>query len=131
MVAPFRTYGRHTEIINRGSEVSTEFVTCIVMRRAIELDKISDLSMACRIAREMARMHTIHLSGEDIKQPLLYSVFFTNWINEIPETLDTDHERTARCTCVCIHICCMWRFSEYLTNRSIINLYDGEVLYYC
>ena len=116
-----RVYGRNTEkIINRGSEIRSlvKLHRCLgsppvyarfdnglcygfAKGRPLELREMSDLSMARRIAREMARMHAIHLSGEDIKQPLLYSVFFTDWIDEIPETLDTE-EKTARYANVCL-----------------------------
>ena len=120
----FRIYGKNTEkIINRDSEVRNlvKLHRCLgtppvyarfdnglcygfAKGRAIELHEMSDLPMAHRIAREMARMHTIHLSDEDIKQPLLYSVFFSDWIDEIPETLDTE-EKTTRCVCVCVYVC--------------------------
>ena len=32
-----------------------------------------------------------------------YSVFFYDWIDEIPETLDT--EKMARCVSVCLSVC--------------------------
>ena len=110
-----RIYGRNTEkIINRDSEVRN-LVTLhrylgnppvyarfhnglcygFAKGRPIQLHELNDLSMARRIARESARMHSIPLSAEDTKQPLLYSVFFSAWVDEIPETLDTE-EKTAR-----------------------------------
>ena len=67
--------------------------------RPVELLETSDLSMARRIAKEMARMHAIPLSAEEIEKPLLYSVFFSGWIDEIPKSLDTP-EKTARWVCV-------------------------------
>ena len=119
-----RIYGKNTEkIINRESEVQNlvklnKFLgtppvyarfnngLCygFTKGRQVDLDELYDLPMARRIAREMAKMHTISLSAEDIKQPLLYSVFFSSWIDEIPETLDTE-EKTTRCVCVCVRAC--------------------------
>ena len=117
-------YGRNTEkIINRDSEVRNlvKLNECLgtppvyarfenglcygfAKGRPLDLFEVSELSMARRIAKEMARMHAIPLSAEDIRQPLLYSVFFSSWIDEIPESLDTE-EKTARCVCVCVCVC--------------------------
>ena len=133
-----RIYGRNTEkIINRDSEVRNlvKLHKCLgtppvyarfdnglcygfAKGRTLQLFEMSDLSMVQRIAKEMARMHAIPLSAEDVKQPLLYSVFFSSWIDEIPESLDTE-EKTTRCVsvcvrtymyvCVCVHVCAVSR----------------------
>ena len=115
-----RIYGRNTEkIINRDSEVRNlvrlhKYVggppvfarfdngLCygFAKGRPLELHEMSDHAMAHRIAKEKARMHAIPLSDEDIKTPLLYNVFFSKWIDEIPETLDTE-EQTARSVYLC------------------------------
>lgn len=121
-----RIYGRNTEkIINRDSEVRNlvRLNKCLgtppvyarfenglcygfAKGRPLDLFEMSDLSMARQIAKEMARMHAIPLSAEDVRQPLLYSVFFSSWIDEIPESLDTE-EKTARCVSVCVRVCDM------------------------
>ena len=124
-----KIYGRNTEkIINRDSEVRNlvRLHKCLgsppvfarfdnglcygfAKGRRLELNELSELTMARRIAKEKARLHAIPLSDEDIKNPLLYNVFFSKWVNEIPEVLDTE-EKTARCVClmcvrVCVHSC--------------------------
>ena len=121
-----RIYGRNTDkIISRDSEVRNlvklnkylgtppvyarfDNGLCygFAKGRPVELLETSELSMARRIAKEMARMHAIPLSAEDIEKPLLYRVLFSGWIDEIPESLDTA-EKTARCVCVhaCVCVC--------------------------
>ena len=147
-----RVYGRNTDkIINRDSEVhnlvklnkylGTPSVYArfdnglcygYAKGRAVELLEMSDLSMARRIANEMARMHAIPLSAEDIKKPLLYSVFFSGWIDEIPENLDTA-EKTARCVCVraCVHVCVCVCVCIYVCMYMYLKFWHHLVLTAC
>ena len=135
-----RIYGRNTDkIISRDSEVHNlvklnkylgtppvyarfDNGLCygFAKGRPVELFEMSDLSMAHRIAKEMARMHAIPLSAEDIEKPWLYSVLFSGWIDEIPESLDTA-EKTARCACVSVCVCtfiCICVLYEYRIQCS-------------
>ena len=140
-----KIYGRNTEkIINRDLEVRNlvRLHKCLgsppvfarfdnglcygfARGRPLELHEMSDLVMARRIAKEKARMHAIPLSDEDIKKPLLYNDFFSKWIDEIPEALDTK-ENTVRCVCLCVYgvcVCVCVRACVCAFTKSMNTLY--------
>ena len=112
-----RIYGCNTEIINRHSEVRNlvRLRKCLgspsvfprfdnglcygfAKGRLFELHKMSELTMARRIAKEKA---------------LLHNVFFSKWIDEIPEALDVE-EKTARCLLMCVCACVYIRVYIYV-----------------
>ncbi|XP_065910838.1 probable ethanolamine kinase isoform X2 [Dysidea avara] len=110
-----RVYGRNTEkFINRESEIKNlvylnkhigtppvyahfDNGLCYgyAKGRQLELYEVRDEVMGRRIARQMARMHSLPLPDEDLKQPLLFSSFLNTWLDEIPKALETE-ARTAR-----------------------------------
>ena len=91
--------------------------------RSLELHEMSELTMARRIAKEKARM----LSDEDIKKPLLYNVFFSKWIDEIPEALDT--EENSKVCLLNVHVCvCVCMCSVYV---CAIYVYTYIIMYMC
>ena len=120
-----RVYGRNTEkFINRESEIKNlvylnkhigtppvyahfDNGLCYgyVKGAPLELNDLYDKMMMRRIARELARIHALPLPAEDANKPLLYDVFFTGWLNELPKSLETE-ARTARCVCVCVRTYC-------------------------
>jgi len=110
-----RVYGRNTEkFINRESEIKNlvylnkhlgtppvyahfDNGLCYgyVMGTPLVLSDLYDKIMMRRIARELARIHALPLPTEETNRPLLHDVFFTGWLSEVPESLETE-VRTAR-----------------------------------
>jgi len=113
-----RVYGRNTEkFINRESEIKNlvylnkhvgtppvyaHFDNGIcygyAKGRHLALNEFYDKTMGHRIAKELARMHAVPLPAADANRPLLDTVYFNSWLDELPATLETD-EKTARYVC--------------------------------
>jgi len=137
-----RVYGRNTErFINRESEIKNlvflnkhigtppvyahfDNGLCYGYAKGRQLDlfELHDKAMGRRVARQMARMHTVPLPVEDQKQPLLFSTFLNTWLDKIPNCLETE-TRTARygmvfvrCGMVCAKcgicvVCHVWYYA--------------------
>ena len=98
--------------------------------RQVELHELHDPKMGYRIAKELARVHTIPVSDEDSKQPLLYSVFLSSWLDQLPEKMNSEAE-TYRCVrmhvCVCICVCTVYylmcMLHAYGHARIYMNVY--------
>ena len=68
----------------------------------MELHELYNPRMGRRIAKELAKVHTVPVSDEDVRQPLLYSMFLSGWLDQIPENLDSEI-KTIRCgMCACL-----------------------------
>ncbi|XP_065910835.1 probable ethanolamine kinase isoform X1 [Dysidea avara] len=105
-----RIYGRNTEkFINRESEIKNlvylnkhigtppvyahfDNGLCYgyVKGTPLELNDLYDKMMMRRIARELARIHALPSPDQDPEHTVLYGSFFSSWLTEIPESLETD-----------------------------------------
>jgi len=105
-----RVYGRNTEkFINRESEIKNlvflnkhigtppvyahfDNGLCYgyVKGTPLELNNLYDKMMMRRIAKELARIHTLPSLYQDPEHTVLYASFFSSWLNEIPENLEND-----------------------------------------
>jgi len=122
-----RVYGRNTEkFINRELEIKNlvflnkhigtppvyahfDNGLCYgyAIGRHLALDELHDKTMGRRIAKELAKMHTIPLPAEDTGKALLDTVYFNGWLDEIPATLETE-EKTSRYVVVCSSVCILY-----------------------
>ena len=112
-----RVYGRNTEkFIDRESEIRNlvylnkhigtppvyahfDNGLCYgyVKGTPLELNDLYDKMMMRRIAKELARIHALPSPDQDPENTVLYGSFFSRWLTEIPECLETD-VRTGRYT---------------------------------
>ena len=89
--------------------------------RQVELHELHDPKMGYRIAKELARVHTIPVSDEDSKHPLLYSVFLSSWLDQLPGKLNSE-AKTYRCVRACVRVCYM-DMLEYMCMIMQVCLY--------